>query len=74
MLKKVFIIFGAPGAGKGTQSELLSEKTGYYHLESSKVLERCFKNEDPNKVFVADGKEYTVTELVEMYLLKKIDL
>ena len=65
MSKKVVIIFGAPGAGKGTQSELLSEKTGYYHLESSKVLERCFKNEDPNKVFVVDGKEYTVAQEVK---------
>ena len=39
MDKKVIIIFGAPGAGKGTQAELLSEKLGFYHLESSKVIE-----------------------------------
>lgn len=65
MSKKVVIIFGAPGAGKGTQSELLAEKTGYYHLESSKVLERCFKNEDPNKIFVVDGKEYTVAQEIK---------
>lgn len=65
MSKKVIIIFGAPGAGKGTQSELLAEKTGYYHLESSKVLERCFKNEDHNKVFVVDGKEYTVAQEIK---------
>lgn len=62
MSKKVIIIFGAPGAGKGTQSELLSEKLGYYHLESSKVLERCFKNDDPEKIYTADGKDYKVTD------------
>lgn len=60
MSKQVIIIFGPPGAGKGTQSELLSEKLGYYHLESSRVLERCFKAESPDKVFTVDGKEYKV--------------
>lgn len=65
MSKQVIIIFGPPGAGKGTQSELLSEKLGYYHLESSKVLERCFKNENPNKVFTVDGKDYKVGDEIE---------
>src|SRR3989344_597845 len=60
MSKQVIIIFGPPGAGKGTQSELLSEKLGYYHLESSRVLERCFKAESPDKVFTVDGKDYKV--------------
>ncbi len=60
MSKQVVIIFGAPGAGKGTQSELLSEKLGYYHLESSKVLERCFKNEDKSKTFTVEGQDYNV--------------
>lgn len=64
-MKQVIIIFGPPGAGKGTQSELLSEKLGYYHLESSKVLERCFKNEDPNKVFTVDGQDYKVGDEIE---------
>jgi len=60
MSKKVIIVFGPPGAGKGTQSELLSEKFGYYHLESSKVLEHCFKTESPDKIFTVDGKDYKV--------------
>ncbi len=62
MNKRVIILFGPPGAGKGTQAELLSEKLGYYHLESSKVLERCFKNEDPSKTFSVDGKDYNVAD------------
>lgn len=65
MSKKVIILFGPPGAGKGTQSELLSEALGYYHLESSKVLERCFKNENPDKVFSVDGKDYKVGNEIE---------
>lgn len=61
-MKQVVIIFGPPGAGKGVQSELLAEKMGYYHLESSKVLENCFKKEGPEKVFQIDGKEYKVAD------------
>jgi adenylate kinase len=41
--KKAVILFGAPGAGKGTQSELLSNKLGLYYFETSKILEREFK-------------------------------
>jgi len=70
--KKVIIIFGAPGAGKGTQSELLSEKLGYYHLESSKVLERCFKNEDPAKTYTVDGKDYNVGDEIENWKTGKL--
>jgi len=42
MNKQIIILFGAPGAGKGTQSELLSNKTGSYLFETSKILEREF--------------------------------
>lgn len=65
MEKQVIIIFGPPGAGKGTQSELLAEKLGYYHLESSKVIERCFKTESPDKVFTVDGVDYKVSDEIE---------
>ncbi|OGZ73581.1 MAG: hypothetical protein A2908_00575 [Candidatus Staskawiczbacteria bacterium RIFCSPLOWO2_01_FULL_38_12b] len=44
MSKQVIILFGPPGAGKGTQSELLSEKMGLYLFETSKMLEKEFKN------------------------------
>ncbi|MEK7124111.1 MAG: nucleoside monophosphate kinase [Patescibacteria group bacterium] len=64
-MKQVIILFGPPGAGKGTQSELLSEALGYYHLESSKVLERCFKKESLDKVFTVEGKDYKVGDEIE---------
>ncbi|MCX6721909.1 MAG: nucleoside monophosphate kinase [Candidatus Staskawiczbacteria bacterium] len=62
MDKQVIILFGPPGAGKGTQAELLADKTGYYHFESSKVIEACFKNEKPEKVFEIEGEKYKVSD------------
>lgn len=32
------VLFGAPGSGKGTQSALLIEKYGYYHISTGDVL------------------------------------
>lgn len=62
MSKQVVILFGPPGAGKGTQAELLADKKGYYHFESSKVIEACFQNESPDKVFEIEGQKYKVAD------------
>ena len=32
------VIFGAPGSGKGTQSELIVEKYGLFHISTGEVL------------------------------------
>ncbi len=62
MKKQILCLFGQPGAGKGAQAELLAEKLGYYHFESSKVLETCFKTESPEKVFTIDGADFKVSD------------
>ncbi len=62
MKKEVVMLFGPPGAGKGTQAEILSDKTGYYHFESSKVIEQCFFSESPEKVFEIEGNQYKVAD------------
>jgi adenylate kinase len=73
MSKQVIILFGPPGAGKGTQSELLAEKMGLYLFEPSKVLEREFKKaeklgeNDPNRVVEVDGKKYDALEEYEIW-------
>ena len=73
MDKKVVILFGPPGAGKGTQSELLSEKMGLYLFETSKMLEREFRNaegmpEDSPKRFVeVEGVKYDVLNEREIW-------
>jgi len=65
-MQQVIIIFGPPGAGKGTQSGLLSEKTGFYFLESSKVLEREFrKDSSPEKFIEADGQKFYIQDEIK---------
>jgi len=62
MNKQVTIIFGPPGAGKGTQAEILSGKTGYYHFESSKIIEFHIKNDEPGKVYEIEGQTYKIED------------
>ena len=41
------IIFGPPGAGKGTQAKLISEKYGIPHLSTGEIFRSAIKNETP---------------------------
>ncbi|MDO5570616.1 MAG: adenylate kinase [Bacteroidales bacterium] len=38
------VIFGAPGSGKGTQSELIIKKYGLFHISTGDVLRAEMKN------------------------------
>jgi len=62
MNKQAIILFGQPGAGKGTQAELLAEKTHFLHIESSKLIEESFNTADPNKSIEADGQIYKMSD------------
>jgi len=68
MQKKAIILFGQPGAGKGTQAELLAEKTHFLHIESSKLIEDAFNDSDPNKSIEADGKVYKMSDEKKIWL------
>lgn len=46
-MKKAFIIYGPPGAGKGTQANLLAGKFGLIHFDTGKYLEQLVH--DPGK-------------------------
>ena len=41
---KNIVIFGAPGSGKGTQSDLLVQKYGFKHISTGDVLRAEIKN------------------------------
>lgn len=57
---KVIIILGAPGSGKGTQGELLSEKLNYYYFETSKILENKFEIAKKGESVTIGGKTYKI--------------
>jgi adenylate kinase len=64
-IQKVIILFGPPGAGKGTQSELLAQKFYFYNLDTSRVLEEKFKNAKPGETIEINGKKYLVSDEIE---------
>ena len=39
-MKKHILFLGAPGAGKGTQAELLSKSNSYLHLSTGELLRK----------------------------------
>lgn len=41
------VIFGAPGSGKGTQSEKLIDRYGFHHISTGEVLRDHMKRETP---------------------------
>lgn len=51
---KNIIIFGAPGAGKGTQSEKMIEKYGLGHISTGDVLRDQIKKRHRTR---CNGKE-----------------
>ncbi len=59
---KVIILLGAPGAGKGTQGELLAEKLNLYYFETSRILEEKFQNSKKEEFLKVEGKKYFITE------------
>ncbi len=60
---QVVILFGSPGAGKGTQAELLADKFNLYYLETSKIIESNVMNaKDGDFVKVGPKKYYLLDE------------
>lgn len=49
MAKKAIIIYGPPGAGKGTQANLLAWTKGFIHFDTGKYLEQVVHAPDNQK-------------------------
>lgn len=56
--KIVLMIFGPPGAGKGTQAELLAEKFNLFHIEPAKLGEEKIMNAKKGEYIEVEGKKY----------------
>lgn len=60
--QQVIILLGAPGAGKGTQAELLDEKLGSYYLETSKLIEANVMNATKGEYVKVGWKKYNLLD------------
>lgn len=70
--KKVLILFGPPGAGKGTQGQLLAEFFGLYYLETSHILERKFSEGKKNEIILIEGQKYSLRKEKENWQSGKL--
>src|SRR3989344_7421928 len=48
-MKKVIIVYGPPGAGKGTQANLLAGKLGLIHFDTGKYLGQLLHDSELQK-------------------------
>lgn len=51
-LYQTILLFGAPGAGKGTQGKILGQVPGFYHLSCGEVFRTIDTSSDLGKTFL----------------------
>ena len=70
------VIFGAPGSGKGTQSELIISKYGLFHISTGEILRQEIQKQTELGV-IAEGYitagQLVPDELIIKMLAEKID-
>jgi adenylate kinase len=50
---RTFLIFGAPGTGKGTQGKILNQIPGFVHIACGEVFRRLVPNSKLGRIFLA---------------------
>jgi adenylate kinase len=68
-----YILFGPPGAGKGTQAKRIVEKYGIVHLSTGDMFREAKKSDEKISALMASGKlipDETVVEMVQKRLQK----
>jgi len=69
-----YILLGAPGAGKGTQAKMISEKFGIVHLSTGDMFREAKKSDAVISALMAAGKlipDETVINMVKNRLTKE---
>lgn len=66
--KFIVIIIGKPGAGKGTQAELLVGKLDLYYFETARILEESWANaRKDDYVEIEDGKRFYLLDEKKLF-------
>ncbi|MBU2578623.1 nucleoside monophosphate kinase [Patescibacteria group bacterium] len=65
--KLVIILFGPPGAGKGAQALLLSEKLNLCHIETSKIIEENIVRAGKKDFVIVKGEKYFLHKEKELW-------
>ncbi|MCL2145509.1 MAG: adenylate kinase [Endomicrobia bacterium] len=68
-----YILFGPPGAGKGTQAKKIVEKYGIVHLSTGDMFREAKKSDEKISALMAAGQlipDETVVEMVQKRLQK----
>ncbi len=71
------VLFGPPGAGKGTQSEKLIEKYSLQHLSTGDILRKAIQNQTPlglEAKKIIDKGELVPDETVIGLIAKELDV
>ena len=58
----IIIILGPPSSGKGTQSQLISEKFNFYYFETSRIIVSKLEGARKNDFVLVNGKKYFFLE------------
>jgi adenylate kinase len=54
---KNIVLFGPPGAGKGTQARMLKEKYGFEHISTGEIIREEIRRGTPHGLMVREGIE-----------------
>jgi adenylate kinase len=60
--QKAIMILGAPGSGKGTQAELLTDKFSFFKLETSALVGSAIDHAAKGEFITIEGKKYLFSE------------
>lgn len=63
----VVILFGPPGAGKGTQAELISDKFGLSYIETSKIIESEIMHASEETIVAVERQTYRLKDEINTW-------